>query len=258
MNIVVTSSNSRAVIGGNNPPEDTEPTPFERSKNEIDGLFLEAKNWADGSPVENQAQADAIAKLRDLIRDAEKVADGRRIEENKPFDDGKAEVQARYADLIANTKSKKGKTVLAMEALNKALAPYLCKLDDEKQAKAKAAREEADRLAKEAYEALRAAKKGDDLEAVEQAEIFVQEANAAEAAASRAENAKAHAKGTGRAVGLRTVYRGEITNLTEFARHVWKVHPLDFAESMAALCAQLVARGVRTIPGAIVHEDKVL
>lgn len=253
---VVAKVDPRLSIGANHPPPD--PTPFDLSRKEIEDLFSEACNWADGSPIENQAQADAVAKLRDDIRAAEKRADERRIEENKPFDDGKAEVQSRYAELIANTKSKKGKTVLAMEALNKALAPWLKKLEDEKLAAAKKAREEADRLAAIAYQKLRDARASEDLEAREQAETLVAEANKAETFASRAENDKAHAKGSGRAVGLRTTYRPEITDMQAFARFVWKNHFGDLSDALTVIAGKLVSRNIHTMDGVVVHEDRGL
>lgn len=252
----VSELDPRLSIGANHPPKD--PTPFEQSRDEIDGLFLEAKNWADGSPVENHAQADTIAKLRDMIRDAETLADERRKTENKPFDEGKAEVQARYADLIADTKAKKGKTVLAREALNKALVPWLKKLEDEQKAAAKAARELADKLALEAFEKLRTARAASDLEASEQAEKLVVQANRAEAFASRAENDKAHVKGTGRAVGLRSTYRPEITDPQTFARYVWVTHFDDLSDALTIIAGKLVDRGLHQLPGCIVHEIRSL
>ena len=109
-----------ATIGHNNPPAD----PFGAIKAHIDDLYVEAKNWLDGEPITTQAQADQVTRLLDMIRDAEKVADNARKEENKPFDDGKAAVQAKYAPLISDTKAVKGRTVLAAEACKAALAPW--------------------------------------------------------------------------------------------------------------------------------------
>ena len=52
------------------------------------------------------------------------------MKENEPFD-LKAEVQARYAPLIGNTKAVKGKTVLAADACKAALAPWLMAVEAE-------------------------------------------------------------------------------------------------------------------------------
>lgn len=62
----------------------------------IEDLFTQAKGFLDGDPVTSQAVADEIGALLAEIRQAEKAADEARKLENKPFDDGKAEVQERY------------------------------------------------------------------------------------------------------------------------------------------------------------------
>ena len=67
-----------AAIGHNNPPE---PTPFDLSKAEIESLYMEAKNWLDGEGVTTEAQAEAVSKLIDLLRKAEKAAE--KVEEAK-------------------------------------------------------------------------------------------------------------------------------------------------------------------------------
>ena len=45
-------------------------TPFDELVLEIEDLFAEATNWADGSPVENQAQCDALDVLDKALLDA--------------------------------------------------------------------------------------------------------------------------------------------------------------------------------------------
>lgn len=241
-----------ALKGHNNPPE---PTPFELSKEAISDLFAEAKNWCDGQPIATQGQADMVQKLLRDIQAAEKEADARRTMENEPFDTGKAEVQARYAPLIANTKTTKGLTVLAVDACKKALAPWLIKIDDENRAKAEALRKEAEEKQRVAMEAMRQ-RDGIDLEASARAEELVRDAKAAETDARRADNAKAQAKGEGRAVGLRDYYTPEITDATAFARHVWLTHRPDMEAFLAGMAAKLVTSGIHTIPGITVHHER--
>lgn len=244
--------NPRAVMGGNNPPE---LAPFEQSKATISDLFGEAKNWCDGEPISSQEQADEVQKLLRLIQAAEKEADERRVAENKPFDDGKAEVQARYAPLIANTKSVKGMTVLAVEACKKALTPWLVKIDAENRAKAAALAAEAEAKAEAAREAM--CQRDGDLEKAAAAEALVREAKDAEAAARKADNAKASAKGDGRAVTLRDYYTPEITDATAFARHVWTVHRSDMDTFLATMAARIVSNGITSgIPGVTVHHER--
>lgn len=240
-----------AVIGHNNPP-----TPFDLSKEEIEGLFMEAKNWLDGEGVQSEEDATAVSKLLELVRSAHKMADERRIEENKPFDDGKAAVQEKYAPLIADTKKQKGKTILAMDACKEALAPWLKRVEAEKMAAAEAARKEAEEKARAAQEALRSSR--GDLEAREQAEALLQEAKVAEKVATKAENDKAHAKGGARAVGLRTVYRPVMTDAREAAKHYWLTRREEVEAFFMSLAEKDVRAGTHAIPGFNVIAERVL
>lgn len=238
-----------ARIGHNQPPE---PTPFEASKEAIEGLFEEAKGWLDGEPIANQAQADDLQKLMRLIQAAAKEADERRKEEARPFDEGKAEVQARYNPLI---QKDKGLTDLAVSACKKALAPWLVKVDEENRRKAEEARKEAEEKQRVAMEAMR--QRGGNLEASVRAEALVKEAKEAEAAARRAGNAKASAKGEGRAVTLRDFYTPEVTDATAFARHVWTAHRSDMLSFLNDMAVRLVAAGSHHgIPGVTVHHER--
>lgn len=253
MNIQVTSG----LIGHNNPPVEVLPTPFEMSEVVIGDLYAEAKNWLDGEPVSSQEQADGLSKLIDELRKATKQADERRIEENRPFDEGKAEVQARYAPLIADTKAMKGKAVLAIDMAKKALAPWLQRLEDEKRAAAAAAREEADRKTREAHEALRASQV-DDLAKREAAEALIREAQKAEAVATKAESSKAHATGGTRAIGLRSVWRAEMFDGRGAAAHYWTTRRADVEAFIQGLADAEVRAGKRDIPGFNIVEDRVL
>lgn len=241
-----------APIGHNQPPE---PTPFEQSRDEIEALFEEAKNWLDGAGVQTQADADAVSKLLDLLRTATKTADERRKAEAKPLDEAKAEIQARYNTLIGETKSVTGKAVLAMKACKDALAPFLARKEAEQRA-------EQDRLRREAEEAAKAAQEArqdalpDDLEARERAEMLADSARIAAEDAKRADKWKPHAKGGSRAVGLRTYYTAEVTDAPAFARHVWQHHRTELDAFMAGLAQRLVDHGQRSIPGVIVKEER--
>jgi len=122
--------NAIASIGHNNPPE---PTPFELSKQAIEDLYAEAKQWLDGEPVTNEVQAGALNTLQTRIRDAAKEAEKNRKDEAKPFDDGKAEVQARYKPIIAKADE-------ADSAVKAALKPYLLALHRKQEEEAQRAR----------------------------------------------------------------------------------------------------------------------
>lgn len=236
-------------IGHNNPP-----SPFDDISEKIGGLYDEAKNWCDGEPIENQAQADQLNALIGMIRKAEKEADALRKEENALFDAGKAEVQARYAGLIGSTKTSKGKTVLAMEAVKATLQPWLLRLDEAQRAAEAKARAEADEAQKAAEQAMRESV-NTDLEAREKAEALLADAKKAEATAKKAENSTAKAKGgTGKASGLRTYHEAEITNMKVFARYVWINHPDDmasfltkYAQAKVAMQPTIQMDGVRVV-----------
>lgn len=244
------SSAALAEIGHNRPP-----SPFDEASTKIRDLYEEARNWCDGDAISSAEQADEVQKLLRLIQAAEKEADAARVEENKPFDEGKAAVQAKYAPLIGNTKSVKGLTVLAIEACKQALAPWLIKVEEENRRKAEAARLEAEAKAEAARQALR---EKQSLEDAARAEQLIREAKAAESDARKAANAKASAKGEGRAVGLRDRYTPEVTDYTAFARHVWMVHRSDMEDFLNIQAAKLVSSGIHSgIPGVNVKHERV-
>lgn len=247
MNVAV-ATNPRAVIGGNKPP-------FELSKEAIEDLYGEARNWLDGDPIASQEQADMVQKLLRDIQAAEKEADERRKKEQEPFKTEIDTIQARYNELIGNNKSVKGLTVKAIEACKAALAPWLKKVDEENQRKAEEARKEAAEKQRLAMEAMQA-RDGTNLEENEKAEALVREAKEAEAAARKAGNAKASAKGSGRAVTLRDYYEPEITSETEFARWLWTAHRAEMTAFLNTMAVKMIASGVLKMPGVTVHHDR--
>ena len=124
-------------------------TPYDLIADHLADLITEARNFADGEPVANQGQADAVSALLESLRIAAKDADAERVRENKPHDDAKAAVQARYNVWIAPSTNKvPGKVFKAIDALKACLQPYLAKLDAEKREAERIAREIADKAAK--------------------------------------------------------------------------------------------------------------
>ena len=238
----------RLSIGGNNPPK---PTPFELSKEQAEDLFLEALNWCDGAKIETQEQADALSGLRAQIKAAIKLADERRVEEAKPHDEAKKEIQTRYNTLIGDTKTTgKGKLIIADEACQTALTPWLKKIDDEKRAAAERLRQE--QLAKqaEAEAAFRKAREADDLEAKAEAERLAVEAAQAEKLAKRAD------KATTVKTGLRVVVTAEITDMSAFAKWAWVHDKAALEEHFAARASDLAKNGRRDMAGVNVTEQK--
>jgi len=235
-------------IGHNNPPE---ATPFEIISREIEDLFEEAKNFCDGAAIDSDAMADAITELHDRIHDCGKRAEALRVAEKKPLDDKITEIQARFAPLIADNKSKKGKVVLGKEACQQLLTPW--RVAKAAQAAAEAAR--VAKLAAEAEAAARAAMQASagNLEARIIAEEQVDNAKAWGKAAARAD--KAATVG----LGLRTVWaavpvEGEADKRLDWA---YGRDPGRFEELVQQMAAEAVRANVRVIPGFVVEERKV-
>ena len=258
MNTMSKSSDSLAQpapIGHNQgPPLD----PFEAIRTEIEDLYLEAANWCDGAAIESQPQADAVGELVNRIRQARDRADELRKLENEPFDTGKAAVQARYAPLISDTKSTRGRAVLALETCKQALAPWLARIEAEQAAAAKAARDAAEAKQRDAQAAMRAAQAAADLEARERAEELVQEAKRANRDAGRAERDTARAKGTtGKAVGLTSVWTPVLTDPVAAGRHFWLTRRAEIEGLFVTLAERDVRAGKRSIPGFEIKEERV-
>lgn len=243
------STAALATIGHNNPP----PSPFDQSKQQIGELYDEAKNWLDGDPIKSQSEADMVQKLLRSIQEATKEADERRKDECRPHDEAKAEIQERYNALIGKTKKVTGIAVLATDACKEALAPWLRQVEEENRREAEEARKAAEEKQRLAMEAMQNRKSLEDSAAAERA---VQGAKAAEAEARKLGNAKASAKGAGRAVTLRDYYEPIMVSETEFARHLWTEHRHEMSAFLAVMAAKLVAAGVRKIPGVEVKHER--
>lgn len=235
-------------------------TPFDLIEESANDLLTEARNWADGQSVETQGQADEVSRLIDELRKIARAADDARKDEVKPYDEAKAAVQAKYAPLFADPKTKKpGRVFAAIDALKATLTPFLRKLDEEKREAERKAREEAEAKMREAQEAVRAAA-ASDLAAKEEAEAKIAEAEAAEAAARAAAKDKAHATGGERAIGLRTRHVGTITDLNAAVKHYWSTHRGEFEDLVQRLVDADVRAGRRgdMIPGVAIVEERVL
>lgn len=245
--------NQPAPIGHNQPP-----TPFAIIRDKIEGLYEEARLWLDGEPIATQGQADDLSNLLNMIRAAEKEADDLRKEENAPFDAGKREVQERYAELIADTKAKKGKTVLAKDACKKALQPWLQKQEEEQRAKAEAARLKAEEERRKAQEVM-ADREPTDLASYEAAEQQIQTARAAEKEAAKLDKARPQAAGgIGRAAGLRTTYIPVFRDPWSAVVYYWGTEAgrLAIEDAVLALAKNDARRGIREIPGFDIEEEK--
>lgn len=232
--------NKVATIGDNNPPSN-----YEMVSAEINDLYDEAKNWADGQAIENQGTADQVEKLIAMIKEATKKADTYRKEEVQPYDEAKAKIQEKYNTLIGKTKAITGKAVLALEACQQALTPWKAEQQRLREEEARIKREEAERLQREADEALKSA----SLDDKEHAQELAKQAQQATKAFKRA--AKDNVK------GLHTVWDVEIVDELEAFRSIWKMFKPDIMEHVHSLAKTAVRNGKRQIDGFNITERKV-
>jgi hypothetical protein len=230
------------------------PTPFDDIEARINDLYAEARQWLDGEEVTEQTQADALNTLASQIREAAKEAEEMRKAEAKPFDDGKKEVQERYNPLI---QKGKGKTEVALNAVKSALKPYLLELDRIQQEAAQKAREEAEQAERDAQAAMQH-RDPSNLEHQEEANRLAEQAKSAQQAANKAENAKAHAKGNGRATGLRTRTKVSIANERDAAAWAWKHDREQLMVFILTLAEKAVRNGSHKIEGFNITQEKVI
>lgn len=236
-----------AGIGHNNPPLES---PYDTIRAEIEDLLTEARNWADGEPIADQKQADAVTALLEMVNDASKRADEARKDEKRPLDEAAAEIQSRYNKLIGDTKTTgKGKAVLAKEALQGLLTPWRNKLEAERRAEAERLAKEAADAAAVAHAAMQASR--GNLEEREKAEELYQAAQDIERVAKRADKA-ATTK-----TGLRSVWSAEMSDQEAALDWAWGYAPERLLAATQQLADEAVRGGLRKVPGFVVKEERV-
>lgn len=234
-------------MGHNNPPQ---PTPYEEAAAKIAEARDEALMWLDGAPVTSQDQADGLALLLDMARKASKAADEARKVEAKPFDDGKAEVQARYKPLLADAER-------VADTLKRALGAWLTKVDADQRAKADEARKAAEATA-EAAKAQHAAMNPDSLAEREAADRALDAADRAAHIAKSAEAATAKAKSvTGaRAVSLRSFWSAKVHDPLAFGKWLWTNRNITYLGFLATEAAREIAACKHDLPGVTAVEER--
>lgn len=255
--------NPRAVIGGNQPPEEIAPTPktWEALKLHLDDL-LDQVTGITGVEITEQRAADQVAKLLRDLQKAMKDADDARVAEKAPYDEAIKEIQDRFNAYIAPMKNKTpGKASKAEVALENQMAAWLRKLDDERRAREQAARDAAAKAEEEARQAHVAARQSDDLDEIEAAEELIAAAEDAARELKRVEKEKANVKVEGaRAVSLRSIWKAvRIEGQGGKAlSHYAKAQPQRVIAFMQVLADEDVKAGVRSIPGFVIEEARVV
>lgn len=244
-----------APMGHNEPPAPINET-REALRVHIMDLYQQAQDILDGEAIKTQGEADMVAKLKGMIAEAEKAADAARLAEVKPLNDAKEEIQAFYNELIADNKTVTGKTVLAMRACQKALTPWLKKLEEERLERERLAKIEADRLAQAARDAAASAV---SLDEVEEAEAMFSEAKqVAKDAANIGSDRVRAGVGTGyKAAILRDNYVTTLIDGQAALRHFWSTRRSDLEAFALKLAQEEVRQGKRTIPGFDIRNDPV-
>jgi hypothetical protein len=220
-------------------------SPFDVTVAELLELYDEAKNWADGSAIENQAQCDALDALDKALLAISQKLDAMRIEEKRPLDERVQEIQDRYNPFI---QPKRGKVDLARSSLNPIRAAWKEAERQRKEALALKARIEAEEERRKAEEALRAS--SGNLEQRERAEEQLGMAKEAERFAERQE------KRATTGLGLRTTYVPKLTDLNAAIKHYWAARREDFETLVQNLAAADVRAGKRQIPGFTIEEER--
>lgn len=212
----------------------------------VDDLYAEAANFVDGAPVETQGQADALASIITSAKQIRKDADAARKDEKQPHDDAAKAVQEKWKPVLTKVED-------VIAAVQKPLTAWLQAQEAERERAAQEARADADRLAAEAVAAARTSGSLTDLTATRE----LQEAAVkAHKDANRAEKAKSHVQGGGRAIGLRAYWTAEMTDSAAALKWARETHPDDLKEFLRELAGKAVNAGAREIPGFTISNER--
>jgi hypothetical protein len=227
---------------GHNAPDD----PFSQSKARVDDLIEAANKWTNTvEEITSEDQAGRASDFRNQLRSMKSKVDGERLETTKPLRDETAVINGQYGDL----------TELLDRGANKLaelLEPYLRKVAAEQAAREKAARDEADRLAREAAEKAAEAAKGDGdtIQNEIAAERAEKQAEDAQKTANRVGREKASVKGSfsTRSTGMRGQWKAtEIMDMGKAAAY-YADHP-KLTEVLLSIASTDARGGRRQIPG---------
>lgn len=229
--------NAPAVIGHNNPPSHIEAILEPHA-----AILAEAENWADGAPVENEAQMKAVDTLIKGVKAARKAVDTARDAATAPLHEAwKAEVAAWKP---------------AQDDLDRLVKCLVAAVDTFKR-KLAAAKAEEERLAREAaYRAKLAAEEAAKAATEDDANIEAQRAaaEAQEAANDAWQHVGAIAKDTVK--GLRTVTIAEVTDYGACVNWIRANDQQALVDFMDGYVQKAVRAGIRDIAGVSIRTEK--
>ncbi|PXW75945.1 hypothetical protein C7451_106109 [Blastomonas natatoria] len=264
--------NPRVAPGDNNPPEEAPAKSDGRAAVDIHvaDLLVEAKNWADGTPIANQQQADEVAKLHRMLEQAKNLVEETADAEKKPLNEALKNISDWQNGYTAKGKKTipDGLLTNAHRATGLLTARWLQKLEDDRKAREKEAADRAAEAAKVAIAEHQQAKDSTDLEVIDRAEDSLAIAKSLLQQAEGVSRERVRVGGAGfRAVSLRTVYHAESTGepgCWAQAYGHYKQIP-EFMDEFRALIqrwadrdARIEAHRVRGVPGFNFREEKVV
>lgn len=244
--------NPRAVIGDNLPP-----SPLDDARSRVDDLYAEAKNWLDGSRIENPEQAETLGKLYTDLDDASKLAEKTRKAEKQPHLDAGKAVDEAWKPVV--DKAEKART-----AVKRTIQIWNDELDRRQRAEAERVRKEAEEAAARAHAEHEAAHRAGNLDALEAADEQIANAEELARMASRAEAAKpVTATGGARGIGKAPKrFTGRLsdapTAANDLARHYWQTRRAEVVAFYLNLAAKDIRAGARILPGMIIEEEKLI
>lgn len=222
------------MIGHNNPPVtigeaiDTAIEPFGDD-------IAEAENWADGAPVENEAQMKEVDRLLTSVKGAIKALGPVKAEHVTPVYD-------EYKKLLAELNVTEKDLGRIRDCLVKSVDAFKRKLAAEKAEAARIAAEKAAAALAASQAAHAGAVSIDDKRAADQ---VAEAARQAQIAAKQAE------KDTVK--GLRTVKVVQVVSRTDLARYIWEKHHDDY---VAFLDQWAQRNATSATPGVKITEEK--
>lgn len=165
-----------------------------------------AEGWADGAPVENEAQMNEVDALRKAMRQWRLDLERGQKSATAPLNDALTAERNRWRPVVEDAKRIEQCLVATVDSFKRKLA-------EKKRAEEQAAWEAANKAKREAEEKARAAE-ATKLEAQRDAEDSKRQAMEAEKAAQEATRTQVR--------GLRTVKETIVLDPVALARHLWE------------------------------------
>jgi hypothetical protein len=227
------------------PAEAKNARPYDLLAEEVNEFFEQANDWLkEGKEIATEAEAGVLNEVVKGIRDLDKRIEAERKIEAKPFDDGKAEVQARYKKLAARTE-------LVLTNVLRRLTVWRNKLAQQQAEEAARARIAAEEAADKAAHVAKMA--GDDLGAQEIAKGVAEDAKRFAKTADKLETTA----GTG--LRMRSNFTVEIVDQKQAIATFYKIAPgelIDFIEQRLTAMAYKRSLPPGEIKGVKITETK--